>query len=48
MESKTDKTSTTADFFRKTRERMAVYVKHSPEKRSEEVRKLGRSETKKS
>lgn len=46
MESKTDKTSTNDDFWKKTEERMAVYLKHPPEKRAEEVKKIGRSETK--
>ena len=44
-EGMTQPTSTSSDFWKKTRERMEVYLKHPPENRAEEVRKLGRSET---
>jgi hypothetical protein len=43
VDSKTDKSSTIADLIARTKERMTVYVSHPPERRAEEVRKVGKT-----
>ena len=46
MDSKMPKSSTNAEAIQRVRDRMRVYLENPPEKRAEEVRKLGRGETK--